>query len=86
MPHIEPHLVPDEYYSAKDIDRLFSALEKRLEAKEVLRIDDAAKFLSCSVRKINDMCQHDKIPYHRIDGLAGKIFLRSELIDFIKKY
>lgn len=79
------NLIPDGYFSNKDLERLLIELHKVVQQKEVLRIEDAAEFLSCSVRKINHLCQHDKLPYHRIDGLSGKVFLRSELIDFIKK-
>lgn len=88
MPSIEPRVVPDDYYSfnLKNLDTFLLALERRMAAKEVMHIGDAAKFMGCSVRKINDLCQRNKIPYHRIDGLAGKLFLRSELIEFFKKH
>jgi len=84
MPHLEHKLMPDEYYSAKDIDRLFVALEKRFQAREIMRIEEAAKFLSISRRKVDDLCRAGKLPYHMLDGLGGKFFLRSELIEKIK--
>ena len=88
MPRIEPRIIPDDYYAhdLKDLNTLLVALRRLVEVKEVMTIEDAAAFLSCSVRKINDMCQHGKLPYHRLDGLAGKLFLRTELIEFVKRH
>ena len=77
---------PEGQYSKVDLDRFLFELETRFKQKEVMRIEDVAAEFSCSVRKINHLCQHGKIPFHRIDGLGGKVFLRSELIDFIKKH
>lgn len=77
---------PDFGFNGPDLDRLIEALEVRVQAREVLRIEQAAGFLSCSVRKINDMCAKGKLPYHRLEGFGGKLFLRSELIDYIKKH
>ena len=85
MAKIDFHLIPDEYYSIKDIDRLFAALEKRLEASEVMRSEQTEVFLNVSRTTLNIMCRKG-LPYHTVPGLSGKIFLRSELIDFVKKH
>lgn len=85
MATIEPRVVADEYYSAKDIDRLFAALEKRIQAREVLRIEQAAEFLGVSRKTLDNLCRAG-MPYHRLDGLGTKLFLRSELIDYIKRH
>lgn len=70
----------------KDIDTLIEVIEKRVPAKEVMRIEDARNFLGISVRQINHMCQQEQLPFHRLPGLGGKLFLRSELIDHIKRH
>lgn len=78
-------MFPEGYFQNKDLERLLIELGRIIPQKEVLRIEDAAELMRCSVRKVNHLCQHGKIPYHRVDGLGGKIFLRSELIEWIKK-
>jgi hypothetical protein len=83
MPSIEPHLVPDEYYSASDIDRLFAALEKRIVPREILLIEDALVALNCTRSTLDRMVKKG-LPYHTVPGLGGKMFLRSELIAYVK--
>jgi excisionase family DNA binding protein len=78
-------LHPEGQYSSKDIDALIHAIETRVQAREVMRIEQAADFLSVSRRKLDDLCRSGKMPFHRIEGLGGKIFLRSELIEYVKK-
>lgn len=68
----------------KDIDTLIEVLEKRVAAREVMRIEHAAQFLDISVRHVNHMCQKGQLPYHRLPGLGGKLFLRSEIIHLVK--
>lgn len=84
MAIIEPNLVPDEYYSAKDIDRLFAALEKRMQAREVLRIEHVMDLLEISRAQVDRMCKDGQLPFHKLEGLGTKLFLRSELIGRIK--
>lgn len=76
----------DYGFPVADLDRLIAAMEGRMQAREVMRIEQAADFLSCSVRKVNDMCAKGKLPYHRLEGFGGKLFLRSEIVEFIKKH
>lgn len=85
MPSIEPHIVPDEYYSAKDIDRLFAALEKRIGDQEIMRIEQALDFLSVTRSTLDRMIKKG-LPYHNVPGLGGKMFLRSELIAYVKRH
>lgn len=82
MAKIEPVIVPDEYYSARDK----AALVKRIQAREVLRIEDATAELGISIRKLDDLCAKHGLPHHRIPGMAGKIFLRSELIEYVRRH
>lgn len=86
MAQIEYQIVPDEYYSIKDINRLIEALEKRMKVREVMRIEHAMKFLGIGRSQIDRMCKNGHLPFHCIEGLSGKLFLRSELIEFIKRH
>lgn len=77
---------PDGQYSLRDIDKLIDAIESRVHAREVMRIEHAVEFLGVSRSQIDRMCRDGKLPFHRIEGLGGKLFLRSELLEFIKKH
>lgn len=86
MPHIEPRLVPDEYYSAKDIDRLFTALENHIKQREVMHRKEAADFLGINIRTLDRLATEGNLPYHRLKGLEGtRLYLRRELLDFISQ-
>lgn len=80
------NFIPAGQYSPVDLDRFLFELEARFKQKEVMRIEQAAEFLSCSVSKMYELCRNDKIPSHRVDGIGGRLFLKSELLDFIKKH
>ena len=81
IPVIE--MQPDGYYSTQDIDKLIEAIERRVHAREVMRIEDALTFLNVTRSTLSRMVQAG-LPYHAVPGLGGKVFLRSELIDYIK--
>ena len=85
MAKIEPRVIPDDYYSfnLKDLNTLVVALKRFGESKEVMHTKEAAAFLGISVSKLYRM---KNLPYHRLEGLEGRLFLRSELIDYIKKH
>jgi excisionase family DNA binding protein len=71
----------------KDLETLIHALEKViLSRNEVMRVDQAAAFINISRAQVDRMCRDGQLPFHRLEGLGGKLFLRSELIDFIKKH
>ena len=80
------NFIPDGQYSPIDLDKFLFELEARFKQKEVMKIEQAAEFLTCSSSKIHELCRKDKIPYHRVDGIGGKLFLRSELIEYVKKH
>jgi excisionase family DNA binding protein len=80
------NMVPDGQWPATELDKLIHALETRiLETHEVMRIEHAADFLRISRAQIDRMCKDGQLPFHKLEGLGGKVFLRSELIDYIKK-
>lgn len=76
---------PDSPYPSQDMDRLIAAMENRLAAREVMRIEDALAFLNVTRSTLDRMVKKG-LPYHTVPGLGGKLFLRSELIDYIKKH
>lgn len=49
----------------------------------MMRTKDAAKFLGIGKTKMYEM---DKIPSHRLPEISGKFYLKSELIEFIKRH
>lgn len=79
------HFVPDGQYSKIDLDRFLFELESRFKQKEVMHRKEAAAFLGISTRQLDSLCSLGSIKYHRIEGLSGKIFLRSELLDTVKR-
>ena len=79
------NMVPDGQWPATELDKLIHALEARiLETREVLRIEQMTDFFGVSRKTVDNMCRRG-LPFHRVPGLNGKVFLRSELIDYIKK-
>ena len=85
MARIEARAIPDDHYSynLKDLNTLLIALERFTAQNEIMRTKEAAKFLGIGKTK---MYQMDQIPSHKLPGIAGKFYLKSELIDFIKKH
>lgn len=55
----ESRVIPDDYYSfsLKDLDTFIQAIERRLEAREVMRIEQAAEFLNVSMTTIHLLCK-----------------------------
>jgi excisionase family DNA binding protein len=80
------NMVPDGQYSIKDIDALLAALESRVQAREVMHRQEAADYLGINVRTLDRMSKRGELPFHQLKGLEVRLFLRSELIAFIKKH
>lgn len=76
-------MLPEGRYSNKDLERLANELASYLSAPEVMRTKQAAVFLNIGKTKMYEM---DMIPSHRLPGISGKFYLKSELIDYIKKH
>jgi hypothetical protein len=74
---------PEGQYTNKDLEKLLIELREVIQQQEVMHSQEAAKFLGISVGKLYRM---SNIPHHRVEGIGGKLFLRSELIDFIKRH
>lgn len=85
MAIIEPRAFPDDHYSfnLRDLKTLIIAIERFMESKEVMHTQEAADFLGISASKLYRM---DNVPHHKVPGFSGKVFLRSELIDYIKRH
>lgn len=77
-------MIPEGQFSIKDLDILIFALEGRVKAQEVMHRKDAAKFLGMSVRNLDALSSNKRIPFHKPEGWP-KMYLRSEILDFIKR-
>lgn len=75
------HLKPEGRYTDKDLERLVSDLAEVVKQKEVLHPKEAAEFMGISMTSLYK-CD---APHHKIKGIQGRVYLRCELIDFIKK-
>lgn len=79
------NMVPEGYFQNKDLERMLIEIRRVAEQDEVMRSEQAEVYLKVSRTTLNVMCRKG-LPYHTVPGLGGKIFLRSELIEFIKKH
>jgi excisionase family DNA binding protein len=87
MTRVIPMPVEQGSYNEKELEALIHGLEKVILARnEVMRVDQAAAFINISRAQVDRMCRDGQLPFHRLEGLGGKLFLRTELIDFIKKH
>lgn len=73
----------DGRYSNQDLERLAKALRNYLGFPEVMWTQQAAEFLDISKAKLYQL---DRIPSHQIPGISGRVYLKSELIEYIKKH
>ena len=76
-------LKPEGRYSNPDLERLANELIEYVSYPEVMRTQQAAKFLGICRSKLYQM---DRVPSHKLPDIAGKFYLKSELIEFIKKH
>lgn len=77
-------MLPHGQYSPIDLDKFLVELELRFKQKEVLHTKEAAAFLGVAERTLYRLPK-ETVPYHKIEGLEGRLYLRSELIDLIRK-
>lgn len=89
MSGLQVHMVPNNsILSEVELDKIILALQARvghhLEEK-IMHRKDVAAFLGIGTRQVDKLSNAGKLPYHRLDGLAAKLYLRSELIQLIKK-
>ena len=68
-------------FTIQELDILLMALETRLKAKECMSPKEAAKYCGISVSSL----YKSSLPFHRIPGLGGRVYLRSELVETIRK-
>lgn len=76
-------MIPDGRYSNPDLERLANELREYVSWPEVMHTKEAAKFLGISESKLYRV---DTIPSHKVPGLSQKVYLKSELIEYIKKH
>lgn len=83
MPTIEPRVIPDDHYSfsLKDLDKFIIAIERRIASKEIMHPKEAAAYLGISLATLYRL---KSIPYHKLEDLEGRLYLRSEIIEKIR--
>ena len=74
---------PEGMFSIKDLDKFLFELERRWRSKDILHHDEAAEYLGISSSKLYRIPK-SVLPYHEVEGLKGRLYLKSELIDKIK--
>lgn len=77
--------IPNGQWSVKDLDTLILALETRVKAKEVMHAKEAAAFIGISLRKLYEIPK-EVFPFHEVPGLKGRLYLRSELIEKVRRF
>lgn len=77
------NMIPEGQFSNKDLERLLIELDARAKQKEVMHTKEAAAFLGIGVTSIYKV---KDLPYHTLPGLEGRVYLKDELIDFIRKH
>lgn len=75
---------PEGMFSVKDLDTFLFELERRWKVKEVMHVKECADYLGISVSKLYRLPK-SVLPYHQLEGLEGRLYLRSEVIEYIKK-
>lgn len=75
------HMKPEGRYSDKDLERLVEEMREVVKQKEIMRHKEAAAFIGISTAKL----YRSGFPYHRVEGMEGRFYLKSELIEYIKK-
>ena len=76
-------MLPEGRYTSKDLERLANELLEHARYPDVMRTKEAASFLGIGKTK---MYQMDCIPSHKLPGISGKFYLKSELIEYIKTH
>lgn len=76
------HFTPEGAFSNKDLHRLLIELRAFMDHKEVMHTKEAAAFLGVS----RSTLYRTKCPYHTLEGMEGRLYLKDELIDFIRKH
>ena len=75
-------MLPEGRYTSKDLERLANELIEYVKYPDVMHTKEAAAFLDVSQAQLY---RTPNIPSHKIPGI-GRVYLKSELIDYIKKH
>lgn len=75
-------MLPEGRYASKDLERLANELIEYVRYPEVMHQQEAANFLGISYSKLRRM----DVPSHKMPKLKGRVYLKSELFDYIKKH
>jgi hypothetical protein len=52
--------------------------------ERILNLDEAAQFLKCTRRRVNDLCKRGELPF-KPDGRYNKKFKESDLIAYLNR-
>lgn len=77
--------VPEGQFSTKDLDIFLRELDMRFKQKEVMHRKEVADYMGLSERTVDRLSKPGGLPFHTIEGLSGKLYLRQEIIDYIKR-
>lgn len=74
-------------YAIHDLDSFIVALGDRMKNwKDVMTTKECAAYLGISVRTLERWIEADKLRYHRVPDSDIKMFIKSEVLEDIKKY
>ena len=77
---LQVHMIPEGQFQNKDLERLLQELQVIIKGKEVMNAADAAEFMGIGKTTI----YKSSVPYHKLPGIEGRFYLRSEIIQYIK--
>jgi len=77
-------MLPTAPISNEQLESLKAHLKEALKEKEVLDINEVGEMLGIGATKMYSIPK-SVIPYHKLEGIKKRFYLRSELIDIIKK-
>jgi excisionase family DNA binding protein len=77
-------LIPEGKFNIEDLDLFLFELERRFQAKEVMTRKEVAKYIGVSERTVDRLSNEGVLPFHRLEGLNVKLYLREEIKAAIK--
>ena len=83
MSGLQVAMIPEGKYSQTELGTLITELERFYKGKEVMHTKEAAAFLGIGVTTLYRIPK-TSLPYHKIEGLEGRLYLRSELLHSIR--
>lgn len=79
---LQIQMAPPTPFTIQELDTLLVALESRVKAKEIMQRQDLALYLGVSLRTVD----RSTLPFHYIPGTNIKVWIRSQVLEAIKKH